>query len=622
MEWDWELGELKTFLLSEHKKCQSQPTVLLIDALDECKESEVREVVNFLEDLSKNAVGSQSGLRICLSSRHYPTIGMKKKLELILENQGEHNQDIVKYVMSKLRVTDRHIEKEILQKAQHIFLWVVLVVEMLNIAYDEGQIRALQKKLREIPNDLDEIFWNLLQKNNPSKQATVLILQWVLFAFRRLTPEELYFAVLAGTESGELTAWDRQIINDATIQRYITTTSKGLVEVRKGGLKNTVQFIHESVKDFLLRNRRLQRLDPELEPHAIGVSHGRLACACMSYIIQEELNPIVVKTMQIGKLELAASYPFLEYASTEILAHASIAQASGISQQLLLHQVSECFGRLKLIHDAFEENYSSRYKGAHLLYVVSLRGYAPLVQLALSQPWVDVNAKGGYFGNILHAAAWRGNKAVVALLLNHGADVTKSGRYGTILQEAAWRADEAIMSLLIEHGAEVNTQRSDTTHILQELAWRGDGANLALLLKHGADINAKGGYFGSALQAAVAADNPEIVKMLLEHKANVESHSGYYDKELRVASQPVRELLSEHGVLLPAVVVPTAKFERAEIPPVITPERGFDMFEDVFEPAPWEYQRLEQARQRYLRHRYPSLDNCDALFWIRASIVE
>ncbi|KAH6717482.1 hypothetical protein BKA61DRAFT_323396 [Leptodontidium sp. MPI-SDFR-AT-0119] len=454
IEWEWQLGELKTFLLSECKKRQPQPLLMLIDALDECDEREVREVVYFLEDISKNAAGSQSCLKICLSSRHYPTIGMQKKLELILEDQREHDQDIVKYVQYKLRVTDKQIEKEILGKARHIFLWVVLVVEMLNKAYDEGQIAAMQKTLREIPSDLDEVFWSLLQKDPLSKERTILMFQWVLFAIRQLTPEELYFAVLAGTESEALVAWDRLKIDSAMINRFITSTSRGLVEVRQGQRPQTVQFIHESVKDFLLRNRRLERLHPQLKSQAVGVSHDRLACICLLYIIQGGESPSV-KDLRESTQKLAVSYPFLGYASTKILEHAKIAQANGISQKDLLHKLNEDFERFQFFHDTFETNLSSHYDGAQLLYVVSKRGYYHLVQVVLCELRTEINAPGGYFGNILHAAAWRGNEEVVRLLLEHGADVTKNGRYGAIFQAAAWRADEPVWELLRKYGAAV-----------------------------------------------------------------------------------------------------------------------------------------------------------------------
>lgn len=78
--WDWPDAELKEFLLLETKTPQSKPLLFLIDALDECSESQVREVVKLLEDLSINAAGADVTLNICLSSRHYPTISMKKRL--------------------------------------------------------------------------------------------------------------------------------------------------------------------------------------------------------------------------------------------------------------------------------------------------------------------------------------------------------------------------------------------------------------------------------------------------------------------------------------------------------------------------------------------------------------
>jgi NACHT domain len=54
--WEWRFGELQSFLLYEVKKPRLQPLILLIDALDECNESEVQEAVTFLESLSIMAV--------------------------------------------------------------------------------------------------------------------------------------------------------------------------------------------------------------------------------------------------------------------------------------------------------------------------------------------------------------------------------------------------------------------------------------------------------------------------------------------------------------------------------------------------------------------------------------
>ena len=38
-EWEWRIGDIKNFLLSEMKRPQRKPLLFLIDALDECDES-------------------------------------------------------------------------------------------------------------------------------------------------------------------------------------------------------------------------------------------------------------------------------------------------------------------------------------------------------------------------------------------------------------------------------------------------------------------------------------------------------------------------------------------------------------------------------------------------------
>jgi hypothetical protein len=58
----------------------------------------------------------------------------------------------------------------------------------------------------------------------------------VLFAGRLLKLEELYFVALARTEIDELGAWNRSNDTREMIKRFITGTSKGLIEVGKGDM--------------------------------------------------------------------------------------------------------------------------------------------------------------------------------------------------------------------------------------------------------------------------------------------------------------------------------------------------------------------------------------------------
>jgi hypothetical protein len=140
---------------------------------------------------------------------------MKKVLELIIERNTSHNMGIAKYLGEKLRIRDINIEDKIFRKANGIFLWVVIVVSLLNRAYDEGRIEAMRKTLEEVPSDLENIFSNILGKDAADMSEIVLMLQWVLFSQRPLKPIELFAAVVK-TEPP----------NSDLIQRRITTVSK------------------------------------------------------------------------------------------------------------------------------------------------------------------------------------------------------------------------------------------------------------------------------------------------------------------------------------------------------------------------------------------------------------
>jgi NACHT domain/Ankyrin repeats (3 copies) len=544
--WTWYLGELKSFLL-EMIRHQSQPTVLFVDALDECNESEVRDVVSFLEMLSSAAIGSDTSLSICLSSRHYPTISMRKMLELVVETRAEHDRDIAIYVQDKLKMRDEHIESELLRKAAGVFMWIILVTEMLNQAFDEGRIRAMRRKFREVPGDLDEVFRTLLEKDSQYKHETLLMLQWVLFAKRLLKPEELYFAVLAGTEPEDLGPWDQSKVTNQTIERFITTTSRGLIEVRKGD-EETVQFIHESVNDFLLRNKRLQTLDIALVPHVIGASHDRLVVCCLSYIKMGVLEPLVKDIAP--EMVLAQNYPFLEYASAHILHHAEQAHMGCITQHELLQRLQhepELFKRLKSFHDIFKHGGSKYGMEAKLLYVTSIHHHQGLTQTILRERCVDVNAQGGYYGNALQAAAAVANDPfatnaidVVPMLLDAGADVNaQGGHYGNALQAAATENAKDVIQMLMDAGADVNAQGGHYGNALQAavavtddvFATNPEGV-VQMLLDAGADVNAQGGYYGNALQAAAAKNAEGIVQMLLDAGADVNAQGGRYGNAL------------------------------------------------------------------------------------------
>ncbi|KAJ4297969.1 hypothetical protein N0V90_005868 [Kalmusia sp. IMI 367209] len=564
-QWEWQPRQLKAFIRSVIKRYRSKPLLLLVDALDECNEAEMQHVVEILESLSIDANRSGTTLRICLSRRHHPPLRIAKSLELIVEDNQDHREDIATYIRAKLARPGRDtgIEAEIEKKANGIFMWVVLVVRLLNKASlkVKGKKKAMQDALEEIPGELEEVFRIMFNKDDKDMAETVLMLQWVLFAQRPLTPEELYAAV----ETGDTDLWSPSSDNDHdSIQQSIENLSKGLIEIR-GRNRATVQFIHLSVNDFLLRNKRLQTLHQALEPDPVTASHHRLWACCWS-LIEHVSNISTKKTYK----ELRREYPFLGYAASHILDHAKKALDEGAAGQAgvpikewLRHSSSwfKWWKSFLIATDASDEEiYPVRNMDAGLLYMLSLRGYGSLVKCLLAEDGeegeegeegADVNAQGGLYGNALQVAILQREQQIVELLLKAGADVNaQGGFYGNALQAASYKGEQQIVELLLKAGADVNAQGGEYGNALQAASYEGEQQIVELLLKAGADVNAQGGFYGNALQAASFDGEQQIVELLLKAGAEVNAQGGEYGNALQAASfngEQIVELLLKAG---------------------------------------------------------------------------
>ena len=245
--YQWSVESLKALLEETIYRLGDTSVICIIDALDECDEREIRDMTSFFERVGDLAVSANIKFRVCFSSRHYPHISLRKGLYLTLEGQEGHTQDITSYIESELKIGHSKVANQIRidlqEKASGVFLWVVLVVEILNKEHDSGRIHALRRRLQEIPGDLHELFREVLTRGSHNQDELILCLQWVLFAKHPLTPEELYYAILSGTDPLELSSWDSRVITISDMKRFILNASKGLTETTAS--KNPkCQFIH------------------------------------------------------------------------------------------------------------------------------------------------------------------------------------------------------------------------------------------------------------------------------------------------------------------------------------------------------------------------------------------
>jgi ankyrin repeat protein len=555
-----------------------QDIMIVIDALDECDEDEVREMVEFFENLGEDALCNSRKFRVLFSSRHYPHIEIQPCIEMVLENQQGHFQDIERYLSGKLKAGKgkqaQEIKRDIHKRASGIFMWVVLVVQILNKASAHGQAHVLRKKLQEIPDDLNELFRRILTRDRQNMDQMKLCLQWVLYAKRPMKREELYFAILSGIEPEGPFLWDSDDISIETMDRFILSSSKGLAEVTKSKA-STVQFIHESVRDYLLKENGLRQLWNDLKINTAGLSHDRLKECCLNYIkadinthfaTQKPRTPQIRSNAADVRERISRKFPFLVYTTENILYHADTAQAEGVSQDRFLQEFE--FQSWIDLKNAIKSPRVRRLpQQISLLCALTEQSHLNLISIS-STDELRPSFRTGYYGNPIFTAMINDNFETLEALINRYRQTNpdrcrvhrfpyptndichlliapgKPGlvhRFLSIYREdldlgqengrmlLSWAVEqghESVAKLLLASNNDFNPHHEEYGKILRMASAQGQKQMVMLLLEKGVDVNAHDDILVTPLHAASENSHEQVVKLLLERNADVSADDG------------------------------------------------------------------------------------------------
>jgi hypothetical protein len=574
------------------------PITCFIDALDECEEGEIRAMLYYLERVVSLAQSSGIEFKICLASRLYPHISLRRVLELILHEREGHKQDIVSYIRAELRSDltsyTKQIRHDLQRRSSGIFMWVVLVVSILNQLYDSGASREERRlRLQEIPDDLQTLLRDILTRDTRDKDQLAFCIEWVLFATYPLSPEELYYAIQAGQQLARSSEWDEDDMTYEKICRFILNCSKGLVEVTVADYPKT-QFIHESVRDLFLQGDAYGRdlVWPDIHSNFMIEIHKRLYQRCLKYlsvgmICQPRRFETSHPTPSAGEPRFKAAplgnFPFLGYAVPNMFSHARESGLLGTAGELTITKKFSDVTRLQRFSVPASVSFGEHFQSCDLsmIYTVATFKESELLVFAhivnggaeYLRVFVQDSASGDLgrkptsansaFGPDLiyrksgkHALSYLteyGDTQLVRVMVQIGQfDVSCRDQDGnTPLFWALSGNREDVVNQLLDVGANSNTTCAISGNILQFAIFECSEQMVRLLIERGANPHAQGGHYGNALQAAIVKHSEPLVRYLLGLGVDVNKRSGAHVYPLYVASAVGKEnlvnLLLDHG---------------------------------------------------------------------------
>jgi hypothetical protein len=342
-EWGWKESELLGFLEASLRiALESYSIRIFVDALDEGGEDIAVRLADTFQTLISKVPQTSSSFSICFSCRHYPILSIDRGLEVCIDH--ENGRDISIFVQRKLQshqLGDGKLGDLIVKNASGVFQWASLVVDNASQLYRKGYgINRIVTEIQRIPRGLDELYRSLLDSiRREDKHQSLKLMQWICFAIRPLTLDELRHALVLDANGPYKSLREFQDAEEYTddndvIERRITYLSCGLAKTQVSRHKRTVQFIHQSVKDFFVQGG-IRILDSRVATTdlAIGEAYYQLSRSCIYYIAMEEI-------FREFKSGLESKFPLLHYATKSWVIHAEQAEAKNISQADLLGLLS------------------------------------------------------------------------------------------------------------------------------------------------------------------------------------------------------------------------------------------------------------------------------------------
>ncbi|KAF3056049.1 putative ankyrin repeat protein [Trichoderma lentiforme] len=541
--------------------------IIVLDALDECAESELADLIYYVGKQFNRASSSssESNLKYFLTCRPYEQITSQfyellRKFPNIRipgeeksENISEEVNRVIKHRIKQLSEKKRfpaqinsYLEKKLQETTHRTYLWVYLVFDYL-----EKNV-LIKKTLKEIeliitthPKNVNEAYEKILNKSE-NEYMVRRALSIILAASRPLTLSEMNIAMNINdtTQDHTTNTFDDLDLEDEDDFKLRLRSLCGLfISIYHG----KIFFLHQTAREFLLADLASPTAIPSgLRWHrsiATRQAHHILAELCVLYL--NLFNSDVGSTTEADG---STSYftdtnALFKYSTENWGTHFRKAQIED-GATIIPVALRICDTGSKSYLAWFTNYQKSKYRcpSGNLtdLIIASYYGHRAVVKL-LVEKGADIEAKDNKYDQTpLLWAAEGGYEAIVKLLVEKGADIeAKDKEHGrTPLLWAVKRDYEAIVKLLVEKGADIEAKDKDYDQT--PLLWaveEGYEAIVKLLVEKGADIEAKDIYSQTPLLWAVKEGHEAIVKLLVEKGANLKVKDIYSQTPVLLAEK-------------------------------------------------------------------------------------
>ncbi|KAL3584451.1 hypothetical protein FPOAC2_14231 [Fusarium poae] len=236
--------------------------ILIVDALDECK-TNCHQLLDFITKPSR--------VKWIVSSRNWPDIeekldNLEQKVRLRLElNKDSISKAVNNYIGYKVnrlaglkkydKETGDAVQRHLVGNADGTFLWVALVCQEL--ADPKVRKRHTLDTLKSFPPGLDPLYKRMVEHISDSKDADRCkeILALASVVYRPITLDEL-----------KALAQSLEYLDQDELEEIIDSCGSFLT-LRNG----VIYFVHQSAKDFLLKN-----VSKQILPSGIAHQHYAL----------------------------------------------------------------------------------------------------------------------------------------------------------------------------------------------------------------------------------------------------------------------------------------------------------------------------------------------------------